>query len=45
MSLDMDDSFVSVSPQDEAEVMSYLEEENLPDYIWTQEEQIKGGNM
>ncbi|XP_044137811.1 cilia- and flagella-associated protein 74 [Bufo gargarizans] len=41
MSLDMDDSVVSESPQDEAEMVSYLEEENLPDYLWTQEEHIK----
>ncbi|XP_077106223.1 cilia- and flagella-associated protein 74 isoform X1 [Ranitomeya variabilis] len=42
MSLDMDDSVVLESSQDEAEMASYFREENPPDSFWTQEEHIKG---
>ncbi|KAG9482273.1 hypothetical protein GDO78_011130 [Eleutherodactylus coqui] len=42
MSLDMDDLVVSEGEQDEAEMVSFSEEEKLPDYLWTQEENIKG---
>ncbi|XP_075135720.1 cilia- and flagella-associated protein 74 [Leptodactylus fuscus] len=38
MSVDMDESIISESLQDEAEMVSCLEEEILPDYLWTQEE-------
>ncbi|XP_069804053.1 cilia- and flagella-associated protein 74 isoform X2 [Dendropsophus ebraccatus] len=38
MSSDMDESVISESVQDEAEMVSYLEEDNLPDFMWTQEE-------
>ncbi|XP_072012089.1 cilia- and flagella-associated protein 74 isoform X2 [Engystomops pustulosus] len=41
MSLDMDESIGFESPEDETEMVSYFEEENLPDYLWTQEENIK----
>ncbi|XP_075695756.1 cilia- and flagella-associated protein 74 isoform X2 [Rhinoderma darwinii] len=41
MSLNMEDSIAFESSQDEAEMMSYLEEENLADDLWTQQEQMK----
>ncbi|XP_056399641.1 cilia- and flagella-associated protein 74 [Hyla sarda] len=41
MSSDEEDSVISECLQDETEMELYLEEENLPNYIWTQEEDIK----
>ncbi|CAN2388222.1 Cilia and flagella associated protein 74 [Pristimantis euphronides] len=40
MSLEMDDLVVSEGPQEELEIVSFSEEENLPDYLWNQEEHI-----
>ncbi|XP_072281754.1 cilia- and flagella-associated protein 74 isoform X2 [Pyxicephalus adspersus] len=37
----MDDSIVSERPEDESEVLYLEEEENLPGYLWAQEEHIK----
>ncbi|XP_073512979.1 cilia- and flagella-associated protein 74 isoform X2 [Phyllobates terribilis] len=42
MSLEMDDSVVLESSQDDAEMAAYFEEENPPDSVWIPEEHIKG---
>ncbi|PIO39218.1 hypothetical protein AB205_0019270 [Aquarana catesbeiana] len=36
----MEDSIVSARPEDESEMLFLEEEENLPGYIWTQEEHM-----